>query len=185
MSFLSIFTSCKKSSDSPNVSGINPFSNGGSERNMIVVMSDMHMGADMTYTECKNNLGPLVKLLQQIRTAPNVKELVIAGDLIDEWFVPATTDTYQGKDQGDFVKRLAAANSGVFAALNQIIQEKKILVTYVPGNHDLGITAASVDLILPGVNQARDARGLGTLKISFKSCFRFLSSFRIISITFH
>ncbi len=162
MSFLSTMTSCKKSADSPVVSGINPFSNGGSERNMIVVMSDMHMGADMAYTECKNNLVPLVKLLQQIRTAPNVKELVIAGDLIDEWFVPATTDTYLGKDQGDFVKRLAAANSGVFASLNQIIQENKILVTYVPGNHDLGITAASVDLILPGVNQARDARGLGT-----------------------
>ncbi len=162
MSFLNVFTSCKKSSDSPIVSGINPFSNGGSERNMIVVISDMHMGADMAYTECKNNLGPLVKLLQQIRTAPNVKELVIAGDLIDEWFVPANINTYLGKDQGDFVLRLAAANSGVFAALNQIIQEKKILVTYVPGNHDLGITAASVELILPGVNQARDARGLGT-----------------------
>jgi len=162
MSFLSVFTSCKKSSDSPNVSGINPFSNGGSERNMIVVISDMHLGADIAYTECKNNLGPLVKLLQQIRTAPNVKELVIAGDLIDEWFVPATVNTYQGKDQSDFVLRLAAANSGVFASLNQIIQEKKILVTYVPGNHDLDITAASVDLILPGINQARDARGLGT-----------------------
>ena len=162
MSFLSVFTSCKKSSDSPNVSGINPFSNGGSERNMIVVFSDMHMGADLAYSECKNNLGPLVKLLQQIRTAPNVKELVIAGDLIDEWYVPATVNTYEGKDQSDFVLRLAAANSGVFASLNQIIQEKKILVTYLPGNHDLDITAASVDLILPGINQARDARGLGT-----------------------
>ena len=136
MSFLSIFTSCKKSSDSPVVSGINPFSNGGSERNMIVVMSDMHMGADLAYSECKNNLGPLVKLLQQIRTAPNVMELVIAGDLIDEWFVPANVNTYLGKEQSDFVQRLAATNSEVFAALNQIIQEKKILVTYVPGNHD-------------------------------------------------
>jgi UDP-2,3-diacylglucosamine pyrophosphatase LpxH len=160
--FMSLFTSCKKSSDSPNVLGINPFSNGGNERNMIVVLSDMHMGADLAYTECKKNLGPLVKLLQQIRTAPNVKELVIAGDLIDEWFVPATVNTYQGKEQSDFVQRLSATNSGVFAALNQIIQEKKIMVTYVPGNHDLDITAASVDLILPGINQARDAQGLGT-----------------------
>ena len=162
MSFLSVFTSCKKSSDSPDASGINPFSNGGSERNMIVVLSDMHLGADLTYAECNLNRGPLEKLLNQIRTAPNVKELVIAGDLIDEWYVPATVNTYEGKDQGDFVLRLAAANSGVFASLNQIIQEKKILVTYVPGNHDLDITPASVDLILPGINQARDARGVGT-----------------------
>jgi len=157
--FMSLITSCEKSSDCP---GIGPFSTGSSERNLIVVISDMHMGADMDYSECNNNIGPLEKLLQQIRTAPNVKEVVIAGDLIDEWFVPANVNTYLGKEQSDFVQRLAAANSGVFAALNQIIQEKKILVTYVPGNHDLGITAASVDPILPGINQARDARGLGT-----------------------
>lgn len=162
MSFLSVFTSCKKSSDSPDNSGINPFSNGGSERNMIVVISDMHLGADVAYTECKNNRGPLVKILQQIKAAPNVKELVIAGDLIDEWFVPATVDTYAGNGQSGFVQRVAVANSEVFASLNQIIQEKKILVTYVPGNHDLDITAVSMDLILPGVNQARDARGVGT-----------------------
>jgi UDP-2,3-diacylglucosamine pyrophosphatase LpxH len=160
---ISVFTSCKKSSDSPGTSGIDPFSNGSSERNMIVVLSDMHMGADTSYTECKRNIAPLVKLLQQIEAAPNVKELVIAGDLIDEWFVPATENTYQGKDQSDFVQRVKTANKSVFDALNQIIQEKKIKVTYVPGNHDLAITAASVELILPGVNQARDdQQGDGT-----------------------
>ena len=91
--FMSSVTSCKKASDSPNDPGINPFSNGGSERNMIVVLSDMHMGADSAYSECKKNISPLVKLLQQIQVAPNVKELVIAGDLIDEWFVPAPVNT--------------------------------------------------------------------------------------------
>jgi len=158
--FMSLLTSCEKSSDSP---GINPFSNGGGERNMIVVISDMHLGADLAYAECKDNLEPLEKLLKQIKVAPNVKELVIAGDLIDEWFVPATTDTYRGKDQADFVQRIATTNKDVFDAFNSIIQEGKILVTYVPGNHDMGITAANVDLILPGINQARDAMlGLGT-----------------------
>ena len=116
--FMSLFTSCKKSSDSPDISGINPFSNGGSERNMIVVLSDMHMGADLAYTACKNNRGHLVKLLQQIKAAPNVKELVIAGDLIDEWWVPATVNTYLGNGQSGFVQRIAATNSEVFAALS-------------------------------------------------------------------
>jgi len=161
--FMGLFTSCKKSSDSPGDSGLNPFSNGGSDRNMIVVLSDMHMGADSAYTECKNNIAPLVKLLQQIQVAPNVKELVIAGDLVDEWFVPAPVNTYQGKDQSDFVKRVAATNKSVFDALNLIIRENKIKVTYVPGNHDLGITAANIELILHGINQARDdEQGLGT-----------------------
>jgi UDP-2,3-diacylglucosamine pyrophosphatase LpxH len=142
---------------------INPFNSGGNERNMIVIISDLHLGADLNYAECKNNLPSLEKLLNQIKAAPDVKELVIAGDLLDEWFVPATTDTYQGKVQADFVRRIATANKGVFDVMNSIIQEGKILVTYVPGNHDLTITAANIESVLPGINQARDAAlGLGT-----------------------
>lgn len=158
---LSGFASCEKSD--PSDPAINPFSNGGNERNMIVIISDLHLGADLDYAECKLNLPSLEKLLKQIKAAPNVKELVIAGDLIDEWFVPATTDTYQGKDQADFVQRVATSNKGVFDAINSIIHEGNILVTYVPGNHDLTITAAHIESILPGINQARDANlGLGT-----------------------
>jgi UDP-2,3-diacylglucosamine pyrophosphatase LpxH len=161
--FLGVFASCEKSDTDSGIIGINPFSNGGNERNMIVVISDLHLGADTSYAECKVNLGPLEKLLKQIKAAPNVKELVIDGDLVDEWFVPATTNTYQGSDQADFVQRLATANKGVFDVLNGIIQEGKILVTYVPGNHDLAITAANIERILPGVSQARDnVLGLGT-----------------------
>lgn len=160
MLFLSLFASCEKSN--PADTEINPFDNGGNERNMIVVMSDMHLGADLAYAECKNNLPALEKMLKQIKAAPQVKELVIAGDLIDEWFVPATVDTYQGKDQADFVKRIATTNKAVFDVLNSIIQEGDILVTYVPGNHDLTITAENIASILPGINQARDILGLGT-----------------------
>ncbi len=159
--FFSVLTACEKSELSD--TSIKPFSNGGNERNMVVVISDLHLGADLAYTECKNNLGPLEKLLKQIKAAPNVKELVIAGDMFDEWFVPATVDTYQGGDQAGFVQRIATTNKGVFDAFNSIIQEEKILVTYVPGNHDLTITAANVESVLPGINQARDeVLGLGT-----------------------
>jgi len=140
-----------------------PFSNGSKERNMIVVISDIHLGADLAYAEINKNLKPLEKLLEQIRVSPNVKELVIAGDLLDEWFVPSTTDTYKGKDQADFVRRIAIANKGVIDAFNRIIQGKKILVSYVPGNHDLTISADNVASILPGINQARDKElGLGS-----------------------
>lgn len=161
MLFISVFASCDKSDPTDNE--IDPFSNGENERNMIVIISDLHLGADLNYAECKNNLPSLEKLLKQIKAAPDVKELVIAGDLLDEWFVPATTDTYQGKDQADFVRRIATANKGVFDAINSIIQAGNILVTYVPGNHDLTITAANIESILPGINQARDeVLGLGT-----------------------
>jgi UDP-2,3-diacylglucosamine pyrophosphatase LpxH len=157
---LSFAISCNKSEPDPVPS---PFSNGSGERNMIVVISDLHLGADLSYAECNNNRGPLEKLLRQIRVGTNVKELVIAGDLVDEWFVPATVDTYAGKGQSDFVQRVASANSGIFKVINQIIKDGKIKVTYVPGNHDLAITSDNVELILPGINQARDPQqGVGT-----------------------
>lgn len=160
---LVLFASCEKSgSDNKDFTGVDAFTNTSGERNMIVVISDIHLGADIAYAECSDNLADLEKLLQQIRVAPTVKELVIAGDLIDEWFVPATVNTYKGKDQRDFVERVASTSKGVFNVLKQIILEDNIIVTYVPGNHDLGITSENVSLILPGIYQARDARGLGT-----------------------
>jgi UDP-2,3-diacylglucosamine pyrophosphatase LpxH len=161
---LILFTSCNSSETvAPPDSGPDPFSNGGNERNMIVVISDLHLGADLAYAEINENLKPLEKFLGHIRVAPNVLELVLAGDIFDEWFVPATTDTYGGKDQNDFMKRIAVANKGVIDAFNRIIQDGKISVTYVPGNHDLTITAQNVSAILPGINQARDPQqGLGT-----------------------
>lgn len=139
------------------------FNNGTSVRNMIVVISDLHLGANLKYAEIKTNLKPLEVLLNKIKISANVKELVIAGDMFDEWFVPANVDTYNGKDQAYFMQQIAKINKEVIDIFNKIIQEKKILVTYVPGNHDLTITAENVALILPGINQARDnVLGLGT-----------------------
>lgn len=154
---LSVLSSCKK----PDAT--DPFRYFSMERNQIVIISDIHLGADLAYAECKNNLPYLEEFLNRVRLSGNVKELVIAGDLLDEWFVPATTDTYQGKDQADFVRRIAETNKGVFDVLKKIIRENKIRVTFVPGNHDLTISRENVELILPGINQQRDPElGLGT-----------------------
>lgn len=140
---------------------VDPFNNGSGKRDLIVVISDLHMGADLTYAEIKTNLGPLENFLKRIETSANVKELVIAGDMVDEWFVPATVDTYQGFDQKHFVERIGEANKGVFDTLNRIVQSGIILVSYVPGNHDLTITASNIDTLVPGINQARDIGRLG------------------------
>ncbi|MCK9330478.1 MAG: metallophosphoesterase [Candidatus Cloacimonetes bacterium] len=162
ISLLSVLTSCSNTVKSED-QGIDPFTNGGMERNMIIVISDMHLGADLSYAECNHNLKYLKNFLLRLKKSSNVKELVIAGDLLDEWFVPATIDTYQGKDQADFVQRIAETNKGVIDAFKDIINEGKIIVTYVPGNHDLTVTEASVSQILPGINQVRDPElGLGT-----------------------
>jgi len=158
--FLCFTATCQKSDKS----AADPFNTDNKTRNLIVVISDIHCGADITYAEINVNRAPVRDMLEKIRTSKNVKELVLAGDIVDEWFVPATTDTYHGKDQADFVDRVAATNKIVFDKLNAIISEGIIKVTYIPGNHDIAVTRANIDRIMPGVNQARDSGllGLGT-----------------------
>jgi DNA polymerase II small subunit/DNA polymerase delta subunit B len=158
---------CGDNSVVPNSRNIttDPFFNGSNQRNLIVVISDLHLGADLNYAECRDNLPALERFIKQVKESPNVKELVIAGDLVDEWFVPANVDTYLGKGQNDFVQRVMLANKGIFDALNSVIKEGKIRVVYIPGNHDLTISAENIDSILSGVHQVRDANvelGLGT-----------------------
>jgi UDP-2,3-diacylglucosamine pyrophosphatase LpxH len=142
---------------------IDAFTSSNNKRDLVVVISDLHLGADLSYAELNNNSKALENLLEQVRVSPDIKELVIGGDLVDEWFVPANIDTFQGKDQASFVKRIATTNKDIFKAFNRIIKEKKIKVTYLPGNHDLTVTAPEIESILPGVSQARDdVLGLGT-----------------------
>jgi UDP-2,3-diacylglucosamine pyrophosphatase LpxH len=131
------------------------------KRTLVICISDIHLGANDIYAEINGNRDALVNFLNQVRISPNVKELVIAGDLIDEWFVPMNLDTFNGKTQLDFVKSVAFNNRPVIDAFNNIIKEGKVKVTYVPGNHDLLINSEDIQSIMPGISEARDVRGLG------------------------
>jgi len=135
----------------------------GDERSVIVVISDLHLGMDDRYAETQKNRAPLIDFLQKLRRAPNIKELVIAGDLVDEWFIPAGVDTYAGKSQKEFVQSVAANNRDVVDSFNDMIRDGKIKVVYVPGNHDLLVTSESIQTIFPGMIEVRDEDlGLGT-----------------------
>lgn len=131
------------------------------ERTLIICISDLHLGANDSYAELTQNRGALVNFLEHVKNSPNVKELVIAGDLVDEWFIPMHLDTFNGKTQLDFTKAVASNNKPVIDAFNDIIKEGKVKVTYVPGNHDLLINSYDIQSIMPGISEARDVRGLG------------------------
>jgi UDP-2,3-diacylglucosamine pyrophosphatase LpxH len=131
------------------------------QRTLIVCISDLHLGANDAYAELTSNRDALVNFLEHIRTSPNVKELVIAGDLIDEWFIPMHLDTFNGKTQLDFTKAVASNNKTVIDAFNNIINDGHVKVTYVPGNHDILIDYEDIQSIMPGISQSRDVRGLG------------------------
>jgi UDP-2,3-diacylglucosamine pyrophosphatase LpxH len=139
----------------------NPFDNtsesSNNERDKIVVISDLHMGNDLTYSENVKHLQRMEQFLNEVRSSATIKELVIGGDMFDDWYVPTRIDAYGGGSQADFVRKTVAANQGIFDVLNGIIKDGRIKLTYVPGNHDMGFTPENVNIAMPGVNQARDA----------------------------
>ncbi len=134
-------------------------------RTITIVISDVHLGdqrsIDKKYGWFNKHSATLVNFLNQLRQRPDVKELVIAGDLFDEWVAPVEYDTFDGASQSGFVDAITAANRPVIDAFNGIIQEGSIKVTYVPGNHDMLAESSDIQRIFPGISQARDVKGLG------------------------
>ncbi|MGE4318617.1 MAG: metallophosphoesterase [Deferribacterales bacterium] len=137
----------------------NPLWNPDSSRNKIVVISDIHLGVDDAFTETLTNRPYLVQFLKRIQSTIDVSELVIAGDFLDEWFLPVHYPSYTDQDQ--FYKDVIENNKAVFDELNNVI-DSGIKVVYVPGNHDLTLEEDVLQRAVPGMVQARDVRGLGS-----------------------
>ena len=146
-------------------SGASAITELGNNRIIIVVISDTHLGDARSindgYAWLNKNKDKLKNFLNLVRNKPNVAELVIAGDMFDEWIAPMQTDTLGGLSLPDFVDSIAAANSEIITAIKNIIQDGNIKLTYVPGNHDMLVSQADIQRIFPGISQARDAEGLG------------------------
>jgi len=139
------------------------FDNGSGKRNMVVVISDLHLGNNLDYAETNTNIDSIANFLRAVNAGASVKELVIAGDLIDEWYVPAYLPAHDGAaSQNEFVRNVRKSNQTIFDILDSIIKNESIRVTYVPGNHDLAVTEKNIDLVLPRIKQSRDSiQGLG------------------------
>ncbi|MBL7137853.1 MAG: metallophosphoesterase [Bacteroidales bacterium] len=152
------------------VSGVSP---GGDTlpSNSIAVISDIHMGdARATagdYCWFGKNKDALESFLDLVKTGGAIKQLVIQGDLFDEWIVPF--------DVKPFDPGLGVNNSREYFAsvaespVNQLILEKlraiaadpEIDLVYIPGNHDMLLTQEILDSIIPGIRWHGDVAGLG------------------------
>jgi len=133
------------------------------ERTQIIVVSDIHMGADIRYSQFdanyKGNGAAFVDFINKMSQSPNVAEFVIAGDLLDEWIVPGEVDTFGGSTQAAFVDKTAVTHSAVITALKNLMASG-VKLTYVLGNHDMLVETTDFSRILPGINQAvNDIRG--------------------------
>jgi 2',3'-cyclic-nucleotide 2'-phosphodiesterase (5'-nucleotidase family) len=132
------------------------------ERSRIVVISDLHLGADNRFDELQKNKPALIKFLKQVKSSNNVGELVIAGDLIDQWVMPM--DYKLPAALSAYNNMIVKNNQEVVDTINSIIKQGNICVTYVPGNHDMLFNAFEASRLFPGINQARDVEGLGSYR---------------------
>ncbi len=131
----------------------------GKTRNKIVVISDIHIGVDDRYAETVTNRPILINFLKRLQKTSDVRELVIDGDFLDEWFLPVDYPSYT--DVNQFYKAVIANNQGVIDELNNVIK-KNIKLVYIPGNHDMSQENEVLQAAIPKIVQIRDARGLGT-----------------------
>ncbi len=140
------------------VQDVQPLWEAGEARSKIVVISDIHLGIDDSFAEIGTNREFLLQFLKRIQATPDVRELVIAGDFLDDWYLPL--DYTASTDTAAFYRKVIANNQVIMDALNDLMRSG-IRLVYVPGNHDMLLDAEILDEALPGIVQARDARGIG------------------------
>jgi len=135
-----------------------PLWEAGNERNKIVVISDLHLGINDDYTETLANRPLLINFLKSLRNTNDVRELVIAGDFLDEWYLPVYYPAYT--DETQFYKDVISNNQEVIDEMNRVA-DSGIKLVYVIGNHDMTLETEILQQAIPKIEQARDAKGLG------------------------
>jgi len=140
-------------------------------RNTIICISDIHMGdqraAAFGYCWFSKNEAALESLLDVALTCPQVRQLVILGDLFDEWVVPyriSPLDSQAGiYTSRDYFLAIANAptNLNIISKLKVLASGGAVSLVYVPGNHDMLLTREILQEIIPGVIWQGDSTGLG------------------------
>ncbi|MBC8486526.1 MAG: metallophosphoesterase [Bacteroidetes bacterium] len=144
---------------------------GSTQRNSIACISDIHMGdpraVSGNYCWFGKNAKALESFLDFILNGDQVRELVILGDLFDEWLVPYTVSPIDPQagihNTKEYFLAIAGSptNSEIFDKLREIALNEEIELVYVPGNHDMLMTQEILEEIIPGVIWEGDVAGLG------------------------
>lgn len=119
----------------------------GPGRTKIVFLSDVHIGDNSPTVWYQRDFHEpyLAALLDYvIAGAGEIRELIILGDFVDFW-------TYPPRRRPPGFREIAAANPAIFGPSGKLAQALSALkgrVTYVPGNHDMGITQRDLDLVV-------------------------------------
>ncbi|MDP8314509.1 MAG: metallophosphoesterase [Candidatus Celaenobacter antarcticus] len=149
-----------------------PIANIGSlQRTSIVCISDIHMGDERAvsgnYCWFNKNADALENFLDYVMSCPDVKQLVILGDLFDEWLVPYDVSPFDSTvnihNSEEYFHSIAncSTNLEIFNKFRTIVNEGEIELIYVPGNHDMLLTHEILDGIIPNITWMGDVPGLG------------------------
>jgi UDP-2,3-diacylglucosamine pyrophosphatase LpxH len=110
-------------------------------RTKVRFISDIHMGDNRSFDDpnpygwFRNNIPVLAKFLDDQLKAPNLKELVILGDLFDQWVIPTDLDPLISFDKICSYK----GNQPIIRRLKKLAANPDIKLAYVPGNHDMSL----------------------------------------------
>jgi UDP-2,3-diacylglucosamine pyrophosphatase LpxH len=140
------------------------------ERNAIVCLSDLHMGeeraVDRGYCWFIENAAALEDFVQKMQGNETVRELVILGDLFDEWLIPFDTPPFDGtvSDSNEYFHavRNGPTNAAIFDTLAEVASGGEIDLVYVRGNHDMLTDQTTLEELLPGVVFKGQTHGLGS-----------------------
>jgi len=135
-----------------------PLWNSNATADKIVVVSDIHLGIDDSFSEIFENRELFVEFLKRLQQTGDVRELVLSGDILDDWYLPLTYPAYD--DPAEFYRKVLKNNQTVVDAFNNLMASG-IKLVYIPGNHDMLLASGVLDEALPGIVQARDSKGLG------------------------
>jgi len=126
----------------------NPLWDVGTTRDKIVVISDLHLGVNDKISENKENIPYLIDFINRVGHTKSIRELVIAGDFLDEWILPLNYPV--STDSQEYYKQCIASNKGVIDAL-RALSNTGVKLVYVPGNHDLTLLEDTLKQVMPNI----------------------------------
>ncbi len=145
--------------------------NDTTSRNAILCLSDIHMGDQRSaangYCWFTRNIAALDSLLAGVLAGSQVRQVVILGDLFDEWVVPYRFTPFDPQagisNSRDYFMAIAnaPANISIINKLKTIASGGIIQLVYIPGNHDMLLTNDILQEIIPGIIWQGDSAGLG------------------------
>lgn len=141
----------------------------GTTKKTYIIMSDLHLGdqraKDMKYGNTINSTDTIVAFLDYLKTYDSWDELILNGDIFDEWSIPsnmlARADA-QGNpiSEVQFLEAIVKANQPIFDRLGQL-KDAGHKIVYILGNHDMQVTSDDLESVLPGLFTFCGENGIG------------------------